>query len=94
MEVVINANMLIVRKHFFVYMHEWCRLQLEMRYATSGWTLSYPELAWPVKQAGLYITTLYSVWALKTYFPKQTASDTADILCHNVLPGKIQQLKW
>lgn len=69
----------------FIYMHERGRLQLETQLITSGLRHSYPELAWLVKQGGLYIATLYTVWGLKTYFPKQTVSDTADILCHNFI---------
>lgn len=58
MEVVLNGNMLIARK-YLLYTNE----------AGYNWKCdepplggdSYPELAWPVKQAGLYITTLYTV---------------------------------
>lgn len=80
MEAVINGNIFSVRK---------CFLSICMKEVGYNWKHNSSPLGWDtlilclldlLKQAGLYITTLYTVWGLKTDFPKKTVSDTADIL--------------
>lgn len=60
MEAVLNGNMLSARKYFLCV----CTNEAGYNWKCDEPPLggdSYPELAWPVKQAGLYITTLYTV---------------------------------